>query len=121
LFFSQTTEIKLDNKETLYSEEREIEGGIQKDVGPKYQFQTWLRREARSLLHGGKDAAKTRSKPPVQANFDTIWKKKSLANKVQSFQLTNRPDCTVYLLPNEQGRLNGDASDLYVVAFNFES
>jgi hypothetical protein len=41
-FFSQTTEIKLDNKETLYSEEREIEGGIRKDVdvGPKYQFQT---------------------------------------------------------------------------------
>lgn len=40
LFFSQTTEIKLDNKETLYSEEWEIEGGIQKDVVPKYQFQT---------------------------------------------------------------------------------
>jgi hypothetical protein len=28
LFFSQTTEIKLDNKETLYSEKREIEGGV---------------------------------------------------------------------------------------------
>ena len=40
LFFSQTTEVKLDNKETLYSEEREIEGGIRKDVGHKYQFQT---------------------------------------------------------------------------------
>jgi len=75
LFFCQTTEIKLDNKETIYSEEREIEGGIRKDVGPKCQFQTWLRRGARSLLHGGKDAGKTGSKAPVQVNLDTIWKK----------------------------------------------
>jgi hypothetical protein len=40
IFSSQTTEIKLDNKETLYSEEREIEKGIQKAAGSKYQFQT---------------------------------------------------------------------------------
>jgi hypothetical protein len=40
IFSSQTTEIKLDNKETLYSEEREIEKGTRKDAGPKYQFQT---------------------------------------------------------------------------------
>ena len=123
---SQTTEIKLDNKETPYSEEREIEKGIRKDAGPKYQFQTWLRRGARSLCHGGKDGGKTGSKPPVQANLDTIWQNKNTCER--SPKLSAHKHSRVHCLPssccgppNEQGGSNGDASDLYVVDFNFES